>query len=131
MMEVADNGTIVAMVVKDIDKALDFYQNALGMKPGWTEPMDEGGMKHYLTYNGGVLKIFAPDKTPEDTPKNPLAYTGFRILTFLVNNIEELSDHLEKFGARITVPIQDTGKVKWMMAVDPEKNTIEFAQVTK
>ena len=128
MMEVAENGTIVALVVKDIEATLDFYQNALGMKPGWTEPMDEGGMKHYLTYPGGVLKIFAPDKAPESGPKDPLGHTGFRILTFIVTNIEELSAHLEKFGARITVPIQDTPKVKWMIALDPEKNCIEFAQ---
>ena len=49
-------------------------------------------------------------------------------MTFIVTNIDELSAHLEKNGVRIVTPIQDTGKVKWMIILGPEGNCIEFAQ---
>ena len=48
MMEMAENGIVVAMVVRDAEVILDFCQNTLGLKFGWSSPMDEGGMKHYL-----------------------------------------------------------------------------------
>jgi catechol 2,3-dioxygenase-like lactoylglutathione lyase family enzyme len=128
MMQLTDNGMLIAMVVKNAETSLGFYQNVLGMKPGWTEPMDEGGTKHYLTFKGGILKIFAPDKAPEYGPKDILGHTGYRVLTFIVTNILELAEHLEKNDVPVVVPIQDTGTVKWMMILDPEGNTIEFAQ---
>lgn len=44
------------MVVRDAEAILDFYQNTMGLKLGWSSPMDEGGMKHYLVIKGGFLK---------------------------------------------------------------------------
>ena len=128
MMELAENGMLIAIVAKNAETSLGFYQNVLGMRPGWTEPMDEGGTKHYLRFKGGILKIFAPDKAPEQGPTDVLGHTGYRVLTFIVTNIVELSEHLERNGVRIVVPMQDNGAVKWMMVLDPEGNTIEFAQ---
>ena len=127
-MQLDENPLLFGMVVRDVDKILDFYLNSLGMEVGWTEPMDEGGMKHYLRFDGGVLKIFAPDKTPEKTRKDILGYAGYRMITFMVTNIDELAKSLKERNARIIVPIQDAGSVKWMLVLDPEGNCIEFAQ---
>lgn len=128
MMKLADNPVFIAMVVRDAEKTLNFYQGVLGMESGWTEPMDEGGMKYYLRFQGGILKIFAPDKEPQKVPKDVLGNTGYRILTFIVTNIDELAEHLKKQGVRIVVPLQSSGESKYMLIFDPEGNCIEFAQ---
>ncbi len=129
MMKLAKNGIIVAMTVRDADAILDFYQNVLGMKSAFKDPMDEGGMKHYLQFEGGYLKIFAPDSPPEKVPAGTLNRTGYSLLTFVVTNLEEICKVLEEKGARIVTPVQktDTG-TQWMIIADPEGNCIELAQ---
>ena len=37
----AENGIVVAMVVRDAEAILDFYQNTLGLKFGWSSPISE------------------------------------------------------------------------------------------
>ena len=65
MMNIADNGIVVGLVVRDAEAILDFYQNTLGLKLVANEPMDEGGAKYYLRIRGGYLKLFAPGESPK------------------------------------------------------------------
>lgn len=129
MMEVADNGIFLGLVVRDAEASLNFYQNILGMKLGFSEPMDEGGAKHYLRFKGGYLKLFAPDDPPADGPQQGVGYTGYNLLTFLVTNIQDMCKVFEEKKVEIISPIQttDTG-VQWMIIADPENNRIELAQ---
>ena len=129
MMEVADNGILLGLVVRDAEASLEFYQNTLGMKLGWTEPMDEGGTKHYLRFRGGHLKLFAPDNPPADGPQQGVGHTGYNLLTFVVTNIQEMCKIFEDNKVRIVSPIQTTESgVQWMIIADPENNRIELAQ---
>ena len=129
MMEMIEDGILIGLVVRDSEAILDFYQNILGMELGRTEPMDEGGTKYYLTFKGGLLKLFAPDKLPEKTPAGVMDHTGYNLLTFVVTNIQDMSALFEEKGVRIITPIQttDTG-TRWMIILDPEDNCIELAQ---
>ena len=42
MINIAENGIVVGLVVRDAAAILDFYQNTLGLKLVANEPMDEG-----------------------------------------------------------------------------------------
>ena len=129
MMEMIEDGILIGLVVRDSEVILDFYQNILGMELGRTEPMDEGGTKYYLTFKGGLLKLFAPDDLPEKTPAGVMDHTGYNLLTFVVTNIQDMSALFEEKGVRIITPIQTTDSgTRWMIILDPEDNCIELAQ---
>jgi catechol 2,3-dioxygenase-like lactoylglutathione lyase family enzyme len=129
MMEVADNGILFGLVVRDADASLDFYQNTLGMKLGWSEPMNEGGTQHYLKFKGGHLKLFAPDTAPAEGSQKGVDHTGYNLLTFVVTNIQDMCKVFDEKTVQIITPVQttDTG-VQWMIIADPEGNRIELAQ---
>jgi len=123
-------GSFAAMVVRDAEAMLDFYQNALGMALGQTDTAEEGVTKYYLTFQGGMLKMFAPDKPPAKRTGEFLGTTGYCLQTYMVTNMTDLFKSFEEKGVRITSPPQDTGAgdgSKWGIIVDPENNPIELA----
>jgi len=127
-----DHSSFVGLIVRDADLMLGFYQNVLGMKLDSTDDADEGLTKYYLSFPGGRLKLFAFDNPPELTKVTRTSFsdtTGYRLQTYLVTNMTELFESLEKHGARITSPPQPTGTegYSWMVIMDPEGNLIEFA----
>jgi len=120
---------IVALVVRDVEAILDFYQNYLGMEMGWTAPMGDGGTQYFLKFENGILKIIAPSAKPEKKTGSLFEFTGYRILTFVVTNISEICEELEGKGVQFVTPIQtnDAG-LTWAVLTNPEGNTIELAQ---
>jgi len=129
MMDMAENGIVVGLVVRDAEKVLDFYQNILGMKLVGSEPMDEGGTKYYLRIRGGYFKLFAPDKPPEVRPSEGLARTGFINLALVVTNLGEICTVLKENDVRFVSEVQTTDNgTQWTIIADPEGNHIELAQ---
>lgn len=129
MINIADNGIVVGLVVRDAAAMLDFYQNTLGLKLVANEPMDEGGTKYYLRIRGGYLKLFAPDELPAIQPSRHLAQTGYENLAFVVTNLDEICEALDEKGVRFVSAVQtaDNG-TRWTIIADPEGNHIELAQ---
>ncbi len=129
MMDIAENGIIVGLVVRDSEAMLDFYENTLGMKLAASEPMDEGGTKYYLQFSGGFFKLFAPDDPPEITASVYLAETGYLIIALVVTNLEEICGVLKEKGVRFVSEVQTTDNgTQWTVIADPEGNYIELAQ---
>ncbi|MEE8399675.1 MAG: VOC family protein [Desulfobacterales bacterium] len=123
-----DYGSFAGLVVRDADLMLGFYQNVLGMKLVHTDDGDEGLTKYYLTYSGGMLKLFAYDEPPELNTTVFSAVTGYRLNTYLVTNMAELFKALEDNEVKIVSAPQPTGNGQtWMMIEDPEGNMIEMA----
>jgi len=122
-------GSFAAMVVRDAEVMLDFYQNVLGMKMAFTDDADEGVTKHYLTFTNGMLKMFVPDNPPEKRASDDMmATTGYGLQTYMVTNMTELFESLEKNGVRIVSAPQSTPDgSKWGIIMDPEGNLIEMA----
>jgi catechol 2,3-dioxygenase-like lactoylglutathione lyase family enzyme len=122
------NQTYIAMTVRDADVMLDFYRNNLGMETAWTDSADPNVIKHYLRFDGGMLKMFVPAKPPEKGPSDVLGITGYRLLTFVVNNMTELCKELEAKGVRFAVsPQANPSGSKWAIISDPEGNLIELS----
>lgn len=123
-----DFGSFIAMVVRDAERMREFYQNVLGMKPAFTDDNDEGVTKYYLTFKGGMLKLFAPDKPPELKTGDFMGSTGYGLQAYMVTNMTELFKTLEDNNVRIITPPQPTGDgSKWGIIADPEGNLIEFS----
>ena len=129
MMEMADNGIVVGLVVRDAAASLAFYRDTLGMKLVASEAMDEGGEKHYLRIRGGYLKLFAPAEAPALRPSEDLGHTGFYNLALVVTNLEEICTVLKDKGVRLVSEVQTTENgTQWTVVADPEGNPIELAQ---
>ena len=122
------NQSFIAMTVRDAEAMLDFYKNNLGMETAWTDSADSNVIKHYLKFDGGMLKMFVPAKPPEKGNSDVLGITGYRLLTFVVNNMTELCKELEAKGVRFAVPPQSNPSgSKWAIISDPEGNLIELS----
>lgn len=120
--------TFIAMTVRNAEAMLDFYKNNLGMETAWTDSADPNVIKHYLRFKGGMLKMFFPTKPPEKGSSDVLGTTGYRLLTFGVNNMTQLCKELEAKGVRFAVPPQaNADGSKWAIIADPEGNLIEFS----
>ena len=132
MMKISngDSGSsFVAMVVRDAERMLKFYQDVLGMELKFTDDADEGVTKYYLTFEGGMLKFFAPDEPPKLNTGDFLASTGYRLQTYRVTNMTELFKAFAENDVKIIEPPQPIpgGSGKWGIAADPEGNAMEFA----
>ena len=123
-----DFSSFIAMIVRDADQMLAFYQDILGMKLAFTDDNDEGVTKHYLSFKGGMLKMFAPDRKPELNTGGFMASTGYRLQAYMVTNMTELFKGFEEKNVRIESPPQPTGDGShWGIIADPEGNLIEFS----
>ena len=123
-----DYSSFVGLIVRDAELMLGFYQDVLGMKLVSTDTGDAGMTKYYLTFTGGMLKMFAPDSPPEKGSKDVMGVSGYRLNTFLVSNMAELFKELTEKGVRIITPMQSSGgDQKWGIIADPEGNLIEIA----
>ena len=128
MVKMAVNYSFVAMTVRDIEAVLNFYQNRLGMEMARTDFADPAVVKHYLGFKGGMLKLFVPARPPEKGPGDVLGFTGYRLLTFVVNNMTELCKELEGKGVPFVQPVQTNADgSKWVIISDPEGNYIELS----
>ena len=123
-----DFGSFIAMVVRDAELMLGFYQNVLGMKLAFTDDKDEGVTKYYLSFKGGMLKLFAPDDPPELRAGDFMGSTGYRLQTYMVTNMTDLFKRFEDSNVRIIIPPKPTGGGNtWGIIADPEGNFIEFS----
>ena len=123
-----DFGSFIAMVVRDAEKMLGFYQNVLGMELASTDDSREGVTQHLLSFKGGLLKLFAPDAPPELNTGGFMGSTGYRLQAYIVTNMTDLFKSLEQKNVRIIAPPQPTGDGgTWGIIADPEGNMIEFS----
>ncbi len=103
----------VVYSVPDIERARDWYTEALGIEPYSDEPF-------YVGFNVGGYELgLNPDGTvaqPEGS--GVIAYWG-------VDNLQEEVDRLLKIGARPKAPVQDVGGgIKVASVLDPFGNPI-------
>ena len=123
-----DFGSFIAMVVRDAELMLGFYQDVLGMKSAFTDDNDEGVTKYYLSFKGGRLKLFAPDEPPELSTGDFMGSTGYRLQAYMVTNMTDLFKAFEANNVRIVSSPQSTGDGNtWGIIADPEGNLIEFS----
>jgi len=142
----------IGMVVSDIEKAADFYRNALGLSEttGFDVPADMGGgagLSDNKSFHVRVFVLTGPDDdrapttrlkimqfpdAPGKKPDNTFIHStcGVRYLTINVKNITAAIERAQKAGH----PVLAKGpcEIPWSKGVfiaivrDPDGNMIEF-----
>jgi catechol 2,3-dioxygenase-like lactoylglutathione lyase family enzyme len=129
------------IVVKDLNKAVNFYRDILGLK--YLYSAEEGGADvsagvgvenarlklAYLQAENGLIELIEYISPKRKMPqKSPNMHVAFR-----VSNIYEVYDELKKKGVTFnsspikTITEQGTGCI-WVYFKDPDNNTLELIE---
>lgn len=132
-MQLAKPGLDLGIVVTDLDAALGFYRDLLGL-PVRAE-MDVAGVGHLVLLDLGVstLKLVAPESEPAFTPARGgvrASAAGLRYCTMTVVGLGEVIDRCQNAGCRIAMrPTQVTPSITVAAVEDPDGNWIELMEV--
>jgi catechol 2,3-dioxygenase-like lactoylglutathione lyase family enzyme len=129
MMKPAKNSLDIGIVVNDIKASLNFYQNILGLEFVGITPVWFGTM-HRLRFGTSDFKLIEPKVVPPHGAIGLEKQTGFRYVTFVINNLSELCRDLQKIGIEFTVPEKEARPgVRIAMVKDPDGNIVEFVEL--
>lgn len=98
------------LMVKDMAKTLDFYQNALGFKIGMQMPGPGGAIMHAeIEHKGKVIIMCAPEGAHGTTNKCP-ASGGFEApssMYIYVDDVDAAFERAKVAGASVVSPPED------------------------
>ena len=128
MMKPAKNSLDIGVIVSDIKASLNFYQNILGLEFVGTVPLWFGTM-HRLRFGTSDFKLVEPKVVPPRGAIGLENQLGFRYLTFIIENLSDLCDDLQKRGIEFTLPEKEIRPgVRIAMVKDPDGNIVEFVE---
>ena len=128
-----------AFFVADMDRAIAFYRDVLGLKLLSRDVDEEHGEEFsFLELEGGNLELLSilPSHRDKSAPKQDLSNPKSRGYSpHLALTATDLGGLVEKFK-KLNVPILEEpllipGKVTWMYITDPDGNIIEFVEWLK
>jgi len=135
----------VGIVVLDIEKALSFYRDLLGLKIQGTT-YEDGDFINHLLAKGQIklktIKLSADDNAtriellgfsnpePNNNKNAELFNRGFTHVALTVNNLDELYSRLKKAGIEFNCPpqISPNGTLKVTFCKDFEGNYLELTE---
>lgn len=94
----------VGMTVSDMDKAVAFYVDLLGLKLAVRKKGPEGNELCFLDAGGGMLEIAAPTSGASPSVDVPNGRAGLRHLTFRHHDIDTVYAELEAAGVDMVEP---------------------------
>ncbi len=118
-----------AFRVRDLDRAVAFYTEKLGLKLLFRETDEEHGEAFaFLELDGGNLELLESlDKDMPPAPEPQPPYTPH--LAIATDDLDALAKTLgDKSVPILKGPMTIPGKVTWLYIADPDKNVIEFVQ---
>jgi catechol 2,3-dioxygenase-like lactoylglutathione lyase family enzyme len=121
----------LGIVVKDVDAALGFYRDVLGLEPAGEMPMPGGGTMHRLACGTSTIKLISPAKEPpaQAPPGGIGGAYGYRYWTISVSNIDEITAACAAAGAPVIVPVRELRPgIIIAIVADPDGNWVEFLQ---
>jgi len=133
------------IAVKNLDKALKFYRNLLGLKVSKILTVKGAYPEKALGIKGIVLtyvKMRCPGQSKKSPPLFELHYwknpkiapnAGFNHISFTVRKIDSFYKKLSGLGVQfISEPVASSdGNTKICFCYDPEDNLIEFIEEIK
>ena len=119
-----------AYLVSDMDRAIDFYQNKLGLK-FLSRDMDEehGEEFSFFEVEGGNLELLRilDSPSPQVNSLPPDKRANCPHMAFEVDNLEEALAEFQNAGVEIQGgPYEIENKVKWAYMLDPDENILEL-----
>lgn len=141
----AKNTIQVGVVVEDLDKAVDFYMNVLGMvkRPGFSVDAAfarESGLNEGIPFDVTVLKLEDSDDAQEwkvmsfgkkaSHPKQTYVSddTGMQYITIFVKSMQPFLKRIEKHNITLLgeTPIMLDAERQFVLIQDPDGNFIEL-----
>ena len=139
--------THIGICVRDMDRSLAFYRDALGMKVLGDRPTDptEGGRAHNykhrrttrrwvsLAYGEGATPTLTLTSHPGDEPDGQpilLDQVGISHISFGVNDVKALAEELIAKGYALAGPIESftnaKGEINSIYVRDPDGILVQF-----
>ena len=121
----------VVITVKDLNKTIDFYTNALGMKlEKFSSSLDDNQFRYAVSFGSQKINIHEEIKPIKPNALNPSS--GSMDICFISKNkINEWVHHLLKKGINIEIgPEKKTGALGPILSIyirDPDFNLIEIS----
>lgn len=122
----------VGMTVADMDRAVAFYCDLLGLTLAQRSKVDRGEIGFFDT-GAGMLEVFAPDAAVVDRFRDvPLHEAGLRHLTFAYSDLAEIIARLEAAGVEVIEgprPARNSPLIKQLAFVrDPDGIMVELIE---
>ena len=139
--------THIGICVRDMDKSLAFYRDALGMKvlgDRATDPSDGGRLHNYkhqrktrrwvsLSYGEGASPTLTLTSHPTESPDGQpilLDQVGITHFSFAVNDVKGLAEELVAKGVELGGPVEaftnDNGEMRSIYVRDPDGILVQF-----
>lgn len=118
----------IAVVARNLDDSVRFYAGTLGLPYVGDMELPNGLMKRYL-YGDTIIKIIGFEAPPElSGPGGMMAgVTGFRYITFAVDDVAGMQKKFEDAGYKVAVPAFEFRPGLFIAIVeDPDGNWVEF-----
>lgn len=129
-IEAGKDSIDIGIVVRDIDAALKFYRDTLGLEYAAEMPAG-GGRMHRLMCGTTVVKLVIHDTLPEESDNigGPLGGSGIRYWTITIKDLQAMTDKCRNAGYKVAVEPRDVRPgVRISMIEDPEGNWVEFLE---
>jgi glyoxylase I family protein len=132
-----------AIAVPDLDEALAFYVDRLGLELTWRGDWSgsrtadaafalEGstGKIAMLKSGGASLELFQFDApaAPAQDPRRPVNARGYTHIAFEVHDVDSAYEALSAAGVYFQSPVQRAGGAKFVYGRDPFGNVFELKQ---
>ena len=121
----------VVITVKDLNKTIDFYMNALGMKlEKFSSSLDNNQIRYAVSFGSQKINIHEEIKPIKPNALNPSS--GSMYICFISkNNLNDWVHYLEKKGINIEIgPEKKKGALGPILSIyirDPDFNLIEIS----
>ncbi len=131
-VQLAKSAVDIGIVVSDSSTALAFYRDLLGMEhvSDIIMPIGDGGTMHRLMCGDSLIKLVKLDNVPPRHDGGGIeAGQGFRYLTLVVENLDEIMADCRRDGVEVKVPVTEVRPgVTIGIVADPDGNWVEFVQ---
>ncbi len=128
MMIPAKDSIDLGVVVSNIQASLSFYRDMLGLNFVEEIPVWFGTM-YRLRFGTSDFKLIQPKVVPPKGASGLETQLGFRYVTFLVRNLEEICEKLKSKGVQFHIPPKEIRPgVRIAMVKDPDDNVVEFVE---
>lgn len=134
-VQLAKPAVDLGIVISESERSLAFYCGLLGLEHVADIPMPVGGggTMHRVQCGDTLLKLVRFDTTPPAAAGGGIAGAlGYRYLTMIVSNLDEIMQELADSGVPIAVPVTELRPgVRIGMVEDPDGNWVEFVELTE
>ena len=120
------------VVVADMEQALGFYRDLLGLPvvAEVTTSLIGKGRMVQLKHGASLIKLVQMDEAPsERTPTGIPTVFGYRYITLMVTDLDAIIAKIEQGAVPIALPVTELGNgARIVMVEDPDGNIVEFVQ---